>query len=49
MVIIGRATTPDQLGLYYLVVSIVIIAVGIEEHIVSVPYTIYSNAIRIVI
>jgi O-antigen/teichoic acid export membrane protein len=43
MVIVGRATTPDQLGLYYLVATIVFISVGVQEQIVAAPYTVYSK------
>lgn len=43
MVIIGRAMSPEYLGMYYLVVSIVVIAVGVEEQIVAAPFTVYSK------
>ncbi|MBI2824603.1 MAG: lipopolysaccharide biosynthesis protein [Planctomycetia bacterium] len=42
-VIIGRATSPDQLGLYYLTLSIVLVALGIQEQLVAAPYTVYSK------
>ena len=43
MVIIGRATSPDQFGLYYLILSIVFITVGVHEQMVATPYTVYSK------
>jgi O-antigen/teichoic acid export membrane protein len=43
MVIIGRATSPGELGIYCLVASIVFFTVGVQEQIVSTPYTIYSK------
>jgi O-antigen/teichoic acid export membrane protein len=43
MVIIGRATSPNDLGLYSLAMSIVFIAIGIHEQIVAAPYTVYSK------
>ncbi len=46
VVIIGRATSPEQLGLYYLIASVVVITVSIEDQIVGAPYTIYSKRYR---
>jgi O-antigen/teichoic acid export membrane protein len=43
MVVIGRATSPAQLGLYCLVMSIVYISVGVQDQIVAMPFTIYSK------
>ncbi len=43
MVIVGRATSPDQLGLYYLILSIVFISIGAHEQMVAAPYTVYSK------
>jgi O-antigen/teichoic acid export membrane protein len=42
-VLIGRATSPDQLGLYYLVMSIILIISGVQEQIVAAPYVVYSK------
>jgi O-antigen/teichoic acid export membrane protein len=39
--IIGRLTTPDELGLYYLVLSIVIIASAVQDAAVSAPLMVY--------
>jgi O-antigen/teichoic acid export membrane protein len=41
--IIGRLTTLDQLGLYYLVLSIVLIIATIEDCVVTAPYLVYSK------
>lgn len=41
-IIINRTTTLENVGLYYLTLSIVSIAVGIQEHVVAAPYMIYS-------
>jgi len=43
LVIIGRATSPGELGLYYLVISVVFMAIGVHEQIVAAPYTVYSK------
>lgn len=42
-VLIGRATSPDQLGLYYLVLSIILVITGVQEQIVFAPYLVYSK------
>jgi O-antigen/teichoic acid export membrane protein len=42
-VLIGRATSPRELGLYYLVLSIILVATGVQEQIVSAPYLVYSK------
>src|SRR5829696_8659247 len=42
-VLIGRATSPDQLGQYYLVLSIILVITGAQEQIVSAPYVVYSK------
>lgn len=42
-IIINRTISPDQVGLYYLILSIIIIATGIQEHLVAAPFTIYSK------
>ena len=42
-VLIGRATLPEQLGLYYLVLSIILVISGVQEQIVSAPYLVYSK------
>ncbi len=41
--IIGRTTSQETMGLYYLVASIVIVAVGVQEHVIAAPYMIYSK------
>ncbi len=45
-VIIGRTCTPSQLGLYYLALSIVVVASGIQDNLIACPYTIYSKRHR---
>ncbi len=42
-VIIGRSCTTEQLGLYYLTLSIVVLVSGIQDNLVALPYTIYSK------
>ncbi len=42
-VIIGRMTSPDQLGLYYMTLSIVLLAVGIQDQVVAAPYLVYAK------
>ena len=42
-VLIGRATSPDQLGHYYLVLSIILVITGIQEQLVAAPYLVYSK------
>ena len=41
--IIGRLTTPHELGLYYLVLSIVIVGSAIQDSAVSAPYLVYCK------
>lgn len=41
--IIGRLTSPDELGLYYLALTIVLIVSGTQDQLVSSPYTVYSK------
>ncbi len=41
--IIGRTTSQETMGLYYLVASIVIVAVGMQENLIAAPYMIYSK------
>lgn len=41
MVIIGRATSPDQLGLYYVMASILVIATCVQDQLIGAPFTIY--------
>lgn len=41
--IIGRLTAPDELGLYYLVLSIVIVGAAIQDSAVSAPYLVYCK------
>jgi len=45
-VIIGRMCSRDELGLYYVVLSIVLILTGIQEQLVAAPYTVYSKRRR---
>jgi O-antigen/teichoic acid export membrane protein len=42
-VIIGRLCTKDQLGTYYLALSLVYFVRGIQEQIISAPYTVYCH------
>ena len=41
--LIGRVTSPDQLGWYYLVLSIVVIITCVQEQVVAAPYIVYSK------
>jgi O-antigen/teichoic acid export membrane protein len=41
--IIGRATFPDQLGLYYLLLTVVLVVLGIQDQVVALPYSVYSK------
>jgi O-antigen/teichoic acid export membrane protein len=41
--IIARTTSQETMGMYYLIASIVIVAVGVQEHIIAAPYIIYSK------
>lgn len=41
--LIGRLTSPEQLGLYYLVLSVVLIISGVQENLVAAPYSVYSK------
>jgi O-antigen/teichoic acid export membrane protein len=41
--IIGRATSPDELGVYYLTTSILFFALGLQEQVILAPYVIYSK------
>eukprot|EP00913_Durusdinium_trenchii_P028315 g26543.t1 len=45
-VAIGRLCTQAELGVYYLALSIVLFGRGIQEQLVSAPYTIYCNRHR---
>ena len=42
-VIIGRMTTVDELGLYYLVLSITLVATAIQDSAVFAPFLVYSK------
>lgn len=42
-VLVGRTTSPDQLGQYYLVLSIVLVISGMLEQLVAAPYIVYSK------
>jgi O-antigen/teichoic acid export membrane protein len=42
-VIVNRNSSSDQVGLYYLTASIVLIALGTHEHVIAAPYTILSK------
>ncbi len=41
-VIVGRATPPDVLGLYYLTLTIAYIAIGLQEAMIAAPYAILA-------
>jgi len=45
-VIIGRVCTADDLGLYYLTLTIAFIAIGIQDSLISSPFAIFSNTRR---
>jgi O-antigen/teichoic acid export membrane protein len=45
-VLIGRATSPTELGRYYLVLSVVLVINGAQEQIVAAPYLVYSKQRR---
>ncbi len=45
-VIIGRMTSRDELGLYYVVLSLVLICSGIQEQVIAAPYIVYSKRRR---
>ena len=42
-VVLGRLCTKEDLGVYYLAISIVFFVRGIQEQLVSAPYMIYSS------
>ncbi|MDX1944668.1 MAG: lipopolysaccharide biosynthesis protein [Pirellulaceae bacterium] len=42
-VVLGRLVTKEDLGVYYLAISIVFFVRGIQEQLVSAPYMIYSS------
>lgn len=42
-VIVGRNLPTEQLGLYYLTLSIVLFLAGIQEALIAAPYTIFSS------
>jgi len=42
-IIINRSASPDQVGLYYLATSILIVAIGVQDNVIASPYTIYSK------
>src|SRR5262245_51707925 len=44
--IVGRLTTPDQLGLYYMVLSIVLTVSGIQEQLIGGPFMVLSKRRR---
>ncbi|MGD9632901.1 MAG: lipopolysaccharide biosynthesis protein [Pirellulales bacterium] len=41
--IIGRTTSPDQLGMYYLLLSVVLILTGIQDNVISAPYLVHAK------
>lgn len=41
--IIGRTTSASQLGQYYIVLSIVMVILGIQDQLVTAPYIVYSK------
>jgi O-antigen/teichoic acid export membrane protein len=42
-VILGRLCDPDSFGVYYLAFTAVLLVQGIQERLISTPYTIYCN------
>lgn len=42
-VIVGRMTSVNELGLYYLILSIVVLASGVQEQVISGPYMVLSK------
>lgn len=45
-VLVGRTTSPDHLGQYYLVLSIVVVIAGVLEQLAAAPYVVYSKRCR---
>jgi O-antigen/teichoic acid export membrane protein len=45
-ILIGRASSPDQLGIYYLLISILLFISGVQEQLVAAPYIVYSKRLR---
>lgn len=41
--IIGRTTSPEQLGMYYLLLSVVLILTGIQDNVISAPYLVHAK------
>jgi O-antigen/teichoic acid export membrane protein len=41
--IIGRATSPEQFGVYYVVLSVVLIMSGVQEQVIAAPYMVHSK------
>ena len=44
--IIGRMTSPDQLGLYYIMLTIILMAIGVQDQVVAAPYLVYAKRRR---
>jgi O-antigen/teichoic acid export membrane protein len=44
--IIGRSTSQQELGLYYLMMSIVVVISGIQDQLVASPFAVYSKRRR---
>jgi O-antigen/teichoic acid export membrane protein len=44
--IVGRLTSPDQLGLYYVVLSMLLIISGVHEQVIGGPYSVLSKRRR---
>ncbi len=42
-VIIGRTTSPDDLGAYYLTLSIVFLALGLQYQMIVAPYSVFAH------
>jgi len=42
-VIIGRMTSPDELGFYYSTLTAILIVIGIQDQVVAVPYMFYAK------
>ncbi|REK12649.1 MAG: lipopolysaccharide biosynthesis protein [Planctomycetota bacterium] len=45
-VVVGRACSQSDLGVFYLALTIVYIARGVQEHLISAPYVIYCQQCR---
>lgn len=41
--LLGRSAGPDALGIYYLALSFVLLARGVQEQLIAAPYTVYAQ------